>query len=100
MEKNVLNNQTFSTFLLIGIGIISCWNLYTFSITQNLIALIPAVVQLIILVLVLTKNMPAKMGIKIWSILLIIGPSLSILGKTIQVLSGDDVLGKVGSLII
>ncbi len=68
--------------------------------TQNLIALIPAVVQLIILILILTKNKHAKLGIKIWSILLIVGPSLSILGKTIQILLGDDVLGKVGPPII
>lgn len=100
MEKTVFKNQAFHALLLIGIGVLLSWNLYIFSISQNLIALIPAIVQVFVLVLVLLKNKNAKLGIKIWSILLIVGPSLSILGKTVQVLLGDDVLSKIGPLII
>lgn len=100
MEKTVFKNQTFHALLLVGIGVLLSWNLYIFSISQNLIALIPATVQVYVLVLVLLKNKNAKLGIKIWSILLIVGPSLSILGKTVQVLLGDEVLSKIGPLII
>lgn len=100
MEKTVFTNQTFYTLILLGIGILISWNLYIFSISQNLIALLPTFVQFILLVLIMSKSKHAKLGIKIWAIVLIVGPSFSIVGKTIQVLLGDDVIGKVGPLVI
>lgn len=98
MEKTVFNNQAFHTLLLVGLGVLLCWNLYTFSISQNLIALIPAIVQVVVLVLVLMKHKHAKLGIKIWAIILMVGPGLSILGKTIKLLIGDDMTSQIGAL--
>lgn len=100
MEKTIFNNQTFHGLLIAALGILFCWNLYTYLISKSLIALIPAIVQVIVLVLVLTKNKHAKLGIKIWAIILIVGSSLSILGKTIQLLAGDDLLGKIVPLMV
>ena len=98
MEKTVFSNKIFYTLLLVGLGVLLCWNLYTFSISQNLIALIPALVQIIVLILVLMKDKHAKLGIKIWSIILMVGPGLSILGKTIKLLLGDDMASEIGAL--
>jgi hypothetical protein len=100
MEKTIFKNQSFYGLLIAALGILLCWNLWTFWISRSLIALIPVIVQIILLVLVLTKSKHAKLGINIWAIILIAGPSLSILGKTIKVLLGDDVLSKIVPLLI
>ena len=100
MEKTIFNNQTFKGLIIAALAVLLCWNTYTFLISQSLIALIPAFVQLIVLILILTQNKYAKIGITVWSIILIVGPSLSILGKTLKVLAGDDILSKIGPLLI
>ncbi|SFS36820.1 hypothetical protein SAMN04487906_0181 [Zhouia amylolytica] len=100
MERTVFKNQNFYILLITFPGILLCWNLWTFWNSKNLIALIPAIIQIIILGLIFTKNKQAKLAIKIWAIILIAGPSLSILGNTIKVLLGDEILSKIMPLII
>ncbi|ETN93965.1 hypothetical protein [Zhouia amylolytica] len=100
MERTVFKNQSFYILLITFLGILLCWNLWTFWNSKNLIALIPAIIQIIILGLIFTKNKQAKLAIKIWAIILIAGPSLSILGNTIKVLLGDEILSKIMPLII
>ena len=80
----------FFYYLLISyLIILICWNSYAI-LNGNLIGIIPIVIQLIIIYLIFDKNKLAKIGIKIWSIILIAGPSLSILGGLLKTVGGID----------
>jgi len=91
MEKTIFKNQLFFYILVSYLIIMIFWNSYT-VISGNLIGIIPIVVQLIVLYLIIDKHKYAKIGIKIWSILLIAGPSLSILGGLLKMLADVDLV--------
>lgn len=65
------------------------WNGYSIA-SGNLFGIIPLTIQMVLLYLIYDKNKFAKFGIKIWSILLIVGPGLSILGGTLKVIAGEN----------
>ena len=98
MERTIFNNPTFHTAIIIILGILLCWNLYSLLISNNLVALIPMFIQTAILALILTKNKNAKKGIGIWAIILIIGPGISIVAKAIKIFLGDP-LDEISPLI-
>jgi len=50
--------------------------------------------------LVLMKNKYAKIGVKIWAIILMIGGGLVILGKLLKLLIGDDISDGIEKLIL
>ena len=89
MEKIFFRNKTFFYLLISYLILLLLWNSYA-VLTGNLFGIIPIFIQLIIIYLLYDKNKNAKIGIKIWSIFLIIGPSLSIIGKLLKVLAGED----------
>jgi hypothetical protein len=100
MEKTVFKNQTFQILIIAALGLLLCWNLYTLFFLKSLVALVPIIVQTTVLVLVLTKNRHAKMGIKIWAIVLMIGGGLVILANTMKLLIGDDISDGTEKLIL
>jgi energy-converting hydrogenase Eha subunit E len=100
MEKTVFKNQTFQILIIVALGLLLCWNLYTFLFLKSLVALIPIIVQITVLVLVLMKNKYAKIGVKIWAIILMIGGGLVILGKLLKLLIGDDISDGIEKLIL
>jgi len=89
MNKIIFKNQTFYYLLISYLIILICWNSYA-VVNGSLFGLIPIVIQLIIIYLLYDKNKHVKIGIKIWSIVLIIGPSLSIVGKLLKTVAGTD----------
>lgn len=100
MEKTFFKNQLFQVLIIVTLVLLLCWNIYIFLISKSLIALIPIIVQIIVLVLVLIKHKHAKMGIKVWAIILMLGGGLVILGKTLKLLIGDDISDEIGKLIL
>ena len=100
MEKTFFKNQSFQILIIVALGLLICWNLYTFLISKSLIALIPTIIQITVLVLVLMKHKHAKMGINVWAVILMLGGGLVILGKTIKLLIGDDVTDGIGKLVL
>tara|TARA_R110001606_G_scaffold397990_1_gene575960 strand:+ start:2410 stop:2793 length:384 start_codon:yes stop_codon:yes gene_type:complete len=89
MNKIIFKNQTFYYLLISYLIILLFWNSYAI-LNGNLFGIIPVVIQLIIIYLLYDKNKNAKIGIKIWSIVLIIAPSLSIAGKLLKSVAGTD----------
>jgi chromosome condensin MukBEF MukE localization factor len=89
MEQIVFKNRLFYYLLLSYLIILICWNSYT-VIKGALIGILPIVIQLILLYLILDKNKLTKQGIKFWSIVLIIGSTLSIAGKLLKSVAGTD----------
>ena len=100
MEKTFFKNQTFQVLIIAALGLLICWNLYTFLISMSLIALIPTLIQIIVLVLVLMKHKHAKMGINVWAVILMLGGGLVILGKLLKFFAGDDIMDGIGKLIL
>ncbi len=100
MKKTFFKNQIFQVFIIAALGLLICLNLYTFLISNSLIALIPALIQMIVLVLVLMKHKHAKMGINVWAIILMLGGGLVILGKLIKLFIGDDITDGIGKLVL
>jgi hypothetical protein len=107
MKKSVFKNKTFF-YLLIGcIPALLLWNLYALIITGNTYALIPAFSQIILLVLILTRDKYARIAIIIWAIILIIGPSLGLLADVLDIgnnlwdndFKGIDVYNVVNVLV-
>ncbi|MEK6152568.1 hypothetical protein WIW50_04885 [Flavobacteriaceae bacterium 3-367] len=100
MKKTVFKNQTFQVIIIFTLGILICWNLYTFLISLSLIGLIPTIIQIVVLTLVLLKHRNAKMGINVWAVLLMLGGGLVIVGKIIKLLIGDDISNGIGKLLL
>jgi len=100
MEKTFFKNQTFEVLIIAVLGLLICWNLYTFLILKNLIALIPTLVQIIVLVLVLMKHKNAKIGINAWAAILMLGGGLVILGKLIKLFIGENITDGIEKLIL
>ncbi len=99
MIKTIFNNLTFYAIIIALLLILLCWNLYTFFVTNNFIPLIPAAVLAVVLTLVLTRHKHAKLGNKIWSIILIVGPLLSIIGKAVKIFLGNP-LNEISPLVL
>ena len=99
MEKTFFKNQVFQVLIIAALVLLICWNIYAFLISKGLTPLFATIVQIIVLVLVMMKHKHAKMGIKIWAIIMMLGPGLIIIGKTIKLLIGDDMTGQIGALI-
>lgn len=89
MKKTIFKDSLFYWLLISLLFITLIWNFYTL-LTGVLVSLIPITIQLIIIYLILTKNKHTKIGIKIWSLILIVGPSLSFFGKLLKIIIGDN----------
>lgn len=100
MKKTFFKNQTFRGLIIAALGILICWNFYTFLISKSLVALFPTLIQIIVLALVLMKHEYAKMGINIWSIILMLGGGLVIIGKLLMLFAGDDIMDGIEKLIM
>lgn len=100
MKKNVFKNQNFQALVIAALGILFCWNLYNLLFFKSYFSLIPLTVQAVVLYLILTKDKNAKLGIRVWSVIMMIGPGLSILGKVLKMATGDDIVSMMGPLIL
>ena len=68
-------------------------------VTGNLMGLIAVVIELALLYLLFNKHKLTKTAIHFWAIIMMIGPGLSIFGKLIKVVTGDDLNLMVNSLV-
>ena len=66
------------------------WNFYVFS-TGEIKALMPILLQGILLYLIYSKNKYAKLGIKIWAVILILSYGMQFFAKILKVTLGDEI---------
>ena len=100
MEKTVFKNQNFQALVITALGILFCLNLYNLLFAKSYFSLIPLTVQAVVLYLILTRDKNAKLGIKVWSVIMMVGSGLSILSKIVKMALGDDVVSMMGPLIL
>jgi len=89
--KTYFNNITFYWILISSISLLLLINVITFISTLNPIALLPIIIQSLLLFLIFSKHKYAKIGIKIWTILfLLIANGLQLLGAILQTISSTN----------
>jgi len=90
-EKTIFKNRLFYLLLISYLILLSAWNIYVLT-TGNLKAIIPVTIQGILLFLILTENKHAKLGIKIWVIIMILSNGVSFLAKLLKIFLGDEIV--------
>ena len=100
MEKAYFSNKIFKTSLIVVLGILSFWNLCLLLLWKEPITLFTIIMQVTILLLIIKESKYAKLGIKIWSLILITGSALSFLGKSIKFFVGDNSINSFKGLFI
>ncbi|MCB4800296.1 hypothetical protein [Neotamlana laminarinivorans] len=90
MEKVIFKEKAFEYSLIGYIILLLCWNFYGLS-SGNFIAFLPIAIQGILLFLIFSKNKNAKIGIKIWAIILILSHGISFLAKLLKIGLGDEI---------
>lgn len=89
--KTYFKNAIFYWVIISLISLLLFLNLFAFITTLNPIALLPIIIQTILLLLLFTQHKYAKIGIKIWTILfLIIANGLQLLGAILQIMGGGN----------
>ena len=86
MQKSFFNNNAFKIILIVILSSLFLWNLYTYFLWKNTSTIFMLILQLTILILIISEHKYAKICIKIWSVLIILGTFLSFIGKTIKTL--------------
>ncbi len=80
MKKTVCKNRLFYIFLIAYIIILLIYNCYASIKSGNVYGLITILIQIILLVLIFTKNQYAKPGILIWTVIaFIIGSGFDVI---------------------
>jgi len=90
VRRTFFSNKIFFYFLVGCIAVFLLWNLFVFISTLNIYLLIPVLFQLVLLVLILTRDKYARTAIIIWAIVLIIAPSLELLADVMDL--GNNLL--------
>ena len=91
MEKTIFKNKLFYYLLISYLIVIICWNSYSL-ITGNLSSVISVLIQLFLIILIFKKNKHAKIGIKIWSVIIILSSGISFLAKLLKIFLGDEII--------
>ena len=100
MKKVIFTNSAFYYMLLAYLIALLAVNAYI-SVTQNRVyAIIPIVIQTILLYLIWTRNKYVKQAIIIWSLIFtIVGPGLIILGNSLYLLTDNTDRFKTGVVV-
>lgn len=93
MKKTKFENLILYYSIIILLICLILFNFYSTFQTQNYIGFLPILLQLTLLILIINKHKFAKVGIKLWAILLIIVFGLKIVGKLLKD-SADDTLSS------
>lgn len=100
MKKTIFVNPVFKGITLIIISILIIRNTYNFLIQQKITGIIPILIQAMIMLLIIKEHKHAKLGIKIWSIFIIVAYGMSLTGKLIKVsLEGDYSINTIYFLL-
>lgn len=86
MKKTIFTNQIFKGIILITLCILIILNTYSLLIQQRIMSVLPLFIQAIVMFLIIKEHKYAKLGIKIWTIFIITGYGMSLVGKLIKVL--------------
>jgi len=92
MKQLKILNENYYNVLLVAFSLLICYNIYALINSQNLIGILPILIQSILLYLLITKNAITQKAIKYWVIFFffcaqgfrIIGIAMQSLGKYME----------------
>ena len=100
MKKTVFKNRLFYILLIGFIIILLMYNCFISIKSSNIYGLIPFLVEIILLVLIFTKNQYAKLSILIWTVIaLIIGSGFEVIADLMDDFNTDFKATKIDSFI-
>ena len=99
MKKTKYNNLTF--LLLLKIFLLAMFGLNILTlISGDFISAFRLMLIAVLIYFVFKEHKYAKDGIHYWTLLLIIGSSLALIGKTLKIVTGDPINPYIESIII
>jgi len=85
MKKSHFTNRTIYWIITVAIGGLMLWNFYVYVLTGQLVALLPLLIQGILLWLIIYNHRYAKIAIRLWAIIfLCIASGLQFFGRLLQ----------------
>lgn len=98
MKKTLFANSNFYYGVIVYLIILLIWNILT-VIRGNILGLLPAFIQIALVMLIITKNQYAKIGLKFFSlVVLIVAPVLQLLSILLKASIGEHSAGNVNKL--
>lgn len=92
MKETVFYNQTFKVFVISLLLLLVLLNAYNFINGDSLSSILRAVFQFLVLMLIITKSQYAKIGIAIFSVILIVGSSISLIAGLIKIYFNQNLM--------
>jgi hypothetical protein len=82
MRKSIFTNSGFYWAIVLFLGALLLWNLFSLVAYKQYLALLPIIIQGVLLILIFKGHEHARGGIKIWAIIfLIVSSSLRLIGS-------------------
>lgn len=92
MKETFFKNPLFKICLIIFLSLLVLWNIYTFIFADSTAAIIRAICQFFVLLLIFTKSKHAKLAIYAFAIITIVGSSIALIGSIIKLFIDKETL--------
>lgn len=95
MKETFFKNHMFKICLIIFLSLLVLWNIYTFIFADSTTAIIRAICQFFVLLLIINKSKHAKLAIYAFAIITIVGSSIALIGSLIKWFIDEETLDYV-----
>lgn len=95
MKETFFKNPLFKICLIIFLSLLVLWNIYTFIFSDSVPAIVRAICQFFVLLLIINKSKHAKLAIYAFAIITIVGSSIALIGSFIKWFVADETLDYV-----
>ena len=113
MKETVFRNRLFYILLIGFIVVLMMYNCFISIRSSNIYGLIPILIEIVLLILIFTKNQYARLGILIWTVIaLIIGSGFEVIADVMDDFNNDfkaatqidsfmyNILGLIAGILI
>ncbi|WP_250435840.1 hypothetical protein [Hanstruepera flava] len=95
MKETFFKNPLFKICLIVFLSLLVLWNIYTFIFSDSVPAIVRAICQFFVLLLIINKSKHAKLAIYAFAIITIVGSSIALIGSFIKWFVADETLDYV-----
>ncbi|WP_104733848.1 hypothetical protein [Hanstruepera ponticola] len=95
MKETFFKNQLFKVCLIIFLTLLVLLNIYTFIFSDSVPAIVRAICQFFVLLLIVNKSKHAKLAIYAFAIITIVGSSIALIGSLIKLFIAEETLDYV-----
>lgn len=100
MKKAIFTNKLFYIFIISLLGILLVYNVFVSANAMNIYGIIPVFFEIVLLVLILTKNQYIKLAMIVWaSVSFVVGCSFEFIADLMDLLNNDLKTIKINGII-